>query len=76
MDYSTESTELRDGEYRDYAIKVIRSSAPQAADGTSGTDGNYDARKWLNYQTSLAIQQQTFNYYMWSVGYNKTIYGF
>jgi hypothetical protein len=67
---------LGDGEYRDYAIKVIRSSAPQAADGTSGTDGNYDARKWLNYQTSLAIQQQTFNYYMWSVGYNKTIYGF
>jgi len=63
---------------RQHALKLIRNAAPQKSQtAQASTEGEtYDPIKWLNYQTTLEIQKQTFNHYMWSIGYNKTIYGF
>ena len=66
---------LGDDQDREYAVRVITNALPRATYGQS-QDASYDPIKWLNYQTTLEIQRQTFNYYMWSVGYHQTIYGF
>ena len=66
---------LGDDQDREYAVRVITNALPRATYGQS-QDASYDPIKWLNYQTTLEIQKQTFNYYMWSMGYNQTIYGF
>ncbi|HHT90253.1 MAG TPA: hypothetical protein GXZ68_04685 [Firmicutes bacterium] len=67
---------LGDEEDREHALRLIRSAIPQENRSASSNDESYDPIKWINYQTTLQIQNQTFNHYMWSVGYNKTIYGF
>jgi len=60
---------------REHALLLISNAVPQGTEATS--DGEtYNPNKWLNHQATLAIQQQTFNHYMWSVGYHSTIWGF
>lgn len=63
---------------REHAITLIKNAAPQRSPEvqTSSDGETYDPVKWLNYQTTLEIQKQTFNHYMWSVGYHQTIYGY
>jgi hypothetical protein len=64
---------------REYALRVIRSSVPQnvsTGDSPASPEGEQEPMSWVQHNAMLAIQQQTFNYYMWSVGYHKTIYGF
>jgi hypothetical protein len=62
-----------------YARSVILQLAPtpgESSDADSTQDGSYDPMAWARHQTMLQIQQQTFNHYMWSVGYHSTLLGF
>ncbi|HHT69806.1 MAG TPA: hypothetical protein GXZ85_11190 [Firmicutes bacterium] len=67
-----------DSAEREMALKTISQAIPsQSSTQSSGTESEeYDPADWVRHYSTMQIQQQTFNHYMWSVGYHNTIYGF
>ncbi|NLJ25377.1 MAG: hypothetical protein GX354_08195 [Firmicutes bacterium] len=62
-------------EHRESARNMIVKLAPEEMQQSS-LDTDSTVMAMVRHQKVLQIQQQTFNHYMWCMGYHKTIYGF